>query len=506
MWQERVISWFVYNEKEPMLFSTLYFWVFFAIALAGFSLIYKKTSLRNIYLLAFSLFFYYKSGGYYFSLLIFSTIVDYSVGLALGATKKKAKRLALIILSVFVNLSVLAYFKYAYFYTDAVNAIFGTNLHVENQLAILTNSVLGTSIGFSDIILPVGISFYTFQTISYTVDVYRNQLKPVKSILDFAFYVTYFPQLVAGPIVRASDFIPQLYRKYKLSQAEFGHAMFLILNGLIKKMIVSDYISINFVDRVFADPSAYSGFENLMGVYGYAIQIYCDFSGYTDIAIGVSLLLGFRLRLNFNSPYKATSITEFWRRWHISLSSWLRDYLYIPLGGNRQGKFRQNINLMITMLLGGFWHGAHIKFIIWGGIHGIALVVDKLFKKVKLIPKRFKYFNRAVGIFITFHIVCLAWIYFRAKSMDDIYSVMNQIAYSWNFRLLPEIIWGYAGIFALITVAFIIHWLPSSLKEWYRGTFIRSPWMVKALICVAVIFLIYQFRTAGSQPFIYFQF
>ena len=506
MWYENLINWLVYDPKEPMLFTRLYFWVFFAIVLLGFSVIYKKNTLRNVYLFIFSLFFYYKSGGYFFSLLIFSTLVDYFIGLGLGACKEKGKRLLLVTLSIVVNLSVLAYFKYAYFFTDTINSLFGTSLQVQNQLAIATNAIFGGNFDINEIILPVGISFFTFQTISYSMDVYRNKIAPVRNILDFGFYVSFFPQLVAGPIVRAAEFVPQLYRKYSLTQAEFGHALFLILNGLIKKMIISDYISVNFVDRIFDNPAAYTGFENLMGVYGYAIQIYCDFSGYTDIAIGTALLLGFRLPLNFNSPYKASSITDFWRRWHISLSSWLRDYLYITLGGNRSGKVRQNINLMLTMLLGGLWHGAHVKFIIWGGIHGLALILDKLFKNITVIPKRFKYFNRAVGVFITFHIVCLAWIFFRAKSMDDISTVMHQIAYSWNLKLLPEIISAYAGIFAVITAGFLIHWIPSRFKEQYRGAFIRTNWIVKVLVTVAAVFIIYQFRTAGAQAFIYFQF
>lgn len=506
MWQERIAEWLLYDEKEPMLFTRIYFWVFFAICLAGYSLLYRKNVLRNVYLFLFSLFFYYKSGGYYFSLLIFSTMVDYAIGLGLGASSRKKVRLLLVATSVFVNLAVLAYFKYAYFFTDTINSLFGTSLEVQNQLAIATNAVFGSHFNINEIILPVGISFFTFQTISYSVDVYRNKVAPVKNILDFGFYVSFFPQLVAGPIVRAAEFVPQLYRNYKLTQAEFGHALFLILNGLVKKMVISDFISINFVDRVFSDPSAFSGFENLMGVYGYAIQIYCDFSGYTDIAIGAALLLGFRLPLNFNSPYKAASITDFWRRWHISLSSWLRDYLYIPLGGNRNGRVRQNINLLLTMLLGGLWHGAHVRFIIWGGIHGMALILDKVFRKITIIPRKYKVLNRALGVLLTFHIVCLAWIFFRAKDMNDIGEVLHQIAFGWNFRLIPDMIAVYAGIFAVMAAGFIIHWIPSRIKEQYRGAFIRTHWSVKILITVAAVFIIYQFRSAGAQPFIYFQF
>lgn len=248
-------------------------------------------------------------------------------------TKGRWKRKGLVTLSLGVNLGLLAYFKYT------------------NFLGGVIASLMGGEFTALDIFLPVGISFFTFQSLSYTIDVYRKDIKPLTNILDYAFYVSFFPQLVAGPIVRARDFIPQIRKPLFVSQEMFGRGIFLILSGLFKKAIISDYISVNFVERIFDNPTLYSGVENLMGVYGYALQIYCDFSGYSDMAIGIALLLGFHFNLNFNSPYKSASITEFWRRWHISLSSWLRDYLYISLGGNRKGKFRQYLNLIITM----FW-------------------------------------------------------------------------------------------------------------------------------------------------------
>ena len=228
-----------------------------------------------------------------------------------------------------------------------------------------------------DIILPVGISFFTFQSLSYTLDLYRNRIRPVERLVDYVFYVSFFPQLVAGPIVRARDFLPQIFRADFVSRAMIGEGLFLIISGLFKKAVISDYISINYVDRIFDNPLLYSGIENLLGVYGYALQIYCDFSGYSDMAIGIALLLGFRFNINFDSPYKSATITEFWRRWHISLSSWLRDYLYISLGGNRKGKLRTYVNLMLTMLLGGLWHGAALQFVLWGALHGVSLAIHK---------------------------------------------------------------------------------------------------------------------------------
>jgi len=498
---------FSYTEGDPLLFTKISFWIFFAILLAGYSFIYNKPIARSAYLLAFSLYFYYKSSGLFFSLLVFSTICDYTFGLLIPNYKSKLTRKLLVASSVVVNLGLLSYFKYAYFYTDLVNQLFGTSFTVTNHLSAWANGIFGTNFDTSTILLPVGISFYTFQTISYTVDVYRGKIAPVRNIIDFGFYVSFFPQLVAGPIVRASEFIPQLYRKFNLTSREFGHATFLIIAGLIKKMIISDYISINFVDRVFDNPLSFSGFENLMATYGYALQIYCDFSGYTDKAIGLAMLLGFRLPINFNSPYKATNITDFWHRWHISLSSWLRDYLYIPLGGNKKGSARTYVNLMITMILGGLWHGANIRFVVWGGIHGVGLAIHKLWNKyVPHISMLGEGWRKFFGAFLTFHLVCFAWIFFRSGSMSDAQSMINQIFAHFGGSSIVEILKSYANIFTLIAVGFTLHWIPFSIKEWYRGKFIDSNLTVKFMVVVIAIILIIQFKTAELQPFIYFRF
>jgi alginate O-acetyltransferase complex protein AlgI len=501
---------FLYVENKPLLFSQLYFWIFFAVLLLIYSFLYKKNAVRNAFLFFMSLFFYYKSGGYYFSLLIFSTLVDYFIGRAIYRSEKNGLRKFYLILSIISNLGLLSYFKYAYFYTDVINQIFNSNIEVANIFAQWSNSIYGSSFNVSNIILPVGISFFTFQTISYTVDIYRRKVEPVKNIIDFGFYVSFFPQLVAGPIVRASEFVPQLYKDFKLTIQEYGHAIFLILNGLIKKMIISDYISINFVDRVFDSPASYSGFENLMAVYGYSIQIYCDFSGYTDIAIGVALLLGFRLPLNFNSPYKAVSITDFWRRWHISLSSWLRDYLYIPLGGNRKGKIRTYVNLLITMLLGGLWHGASYRFIIWGGLHGLGLAIHKIWTGIlKKSNKDFiskNRFSHFLSVFITFNFVTFAWIFFRAENMELANTMMHQIAYSFHGHLIFEFISEYWIIFSLMLIAMTIHWLPVKIKNWYQQIFINLPEYAKIIIIILIVIILYQAKSSEIQPFIYFQF
>ncbi|MCK5535819.1 MAG: MBOAT family protein [Bacteroidales bacterium] len=498
---------FFYNPEKPLLFTQLYFWVFLAVLMLFYSFLYKKNPLRNAYLFVLSLFFYYKSGGYFFSLLIFSTLVDFYIGQGIYHANKKSIKKLFVALSITVNLSLLAYFKYAYFFTKSINQIFGLNLEIQNALALWSNNLFSSGFDVSSIILPVGISFYTFQTISYSIDLYRGKLeKPVNSIIDFGFYVSFFPQLVAGPIVRASEFIPQLYKKYELSKAEFNTAIFLILNGLIKKVLISDYISVNFVDRIFASPEMYSGFENLLAVYGYGIQIYCDFSGYTDIAIGVALLLGFRLPLNFNSPYKAVNITDFWRRWHISLSSWLRDYLYISLGGNRKGKIRTYINLFITMLLGGLWHGAAIRFIIWGALHGVGLAFHKMW--LQFFPSNGKsgWFSRFISIFITFHFVHFAWIFFRASDMSAVGLMLNQIAFDFRPELIFSVLTGYWRPILLMFIGFAIHWLPVGTKDFYKEQFIRIPAWAKVGVTTIIVFGLYQVTSAGVQAFIYFQF
>lgn len=496
----------LYSPDAPLLFTQPYFWIFFTLLLGFYTFFYKNKKLRHIYLLVMSLFFYYKSGGYFFSLLLLSTVVDYSLGHAIyRATQKSTKKLY-VALSVMVNLGVLCYFKYAYFFIRNINQLFNTDLEVVNVLALWSNQLTGSDFNVSTILLPVGISFFTFQTISYSVDVYRNKIKPVNSILDFGFYVSFFPQLVAGPIVRASHFIPQLYQNYRVTKEQMGYALFMILNGLIKKIVISDYISVNFVDRVFQSPLTYSGFENLLALYGYSAQIYCDFSGYTDIAIGTALLLGFRLPVNFFFPYKAASIQEFWRRWHISLSTWLRDYLYIPLGGNRKGKLRTHINILITMLLGGLWHGANLRFLIWGGMHGIGLIINRIWSKYSPWKQQTSTFRQILYIFLTFHFVTFLWLFFRAKDMNTALTMMDQMIHHFNPSMIPEVLMGYPKIVGLIVVTFIIHWLPSQTKENYRGLFISTPLVIKILIFVGVIFIIYQFKTAGIQPFIYFKF
>ena len=402
---------FAFNSESPLLFTQFYFWAFFAIVYAVFAIIMEvgtqtkdnrlkatngntRLHLRNIFLMAVSWFFYYKTSGLFLLILLFVTLSDWLIAKQIYSNKHKrqtTRAKCWLALSIVIDLGLLCYFKYAYFFTNVFNNLFGTEIAVFDIFAYIGN-------GFSDsgrfmvdrIILPVGISFYIFQVISYTVDVYRGHVKPVNNILDFGFYVSFFPQLVAGPIVRANEFIPQLYRPFRLSRRLFGLAVFWILNGLIKKIILSDYLAVNLIDRVFENPLLFSGFENLFALFAYSLQVYADFSGYTDIAIGIAMLLGFYLPQNFDSPYKARNPQEFWRRWHMSLSRWLKSYLYIPLGGNRKilGKEVKNkitagnFNSFITMLLGGLWHGASWNFVIWGALNGAGMIIYKVWTKI----------------------------------------------------------------------------------------------------------------------------
>ena len=606
---------FAFNAESPLLFTQFYFWGFFALVYALFALIMdrvpdslgnKKLHLRNVYLMFVSWFFYYKTSGLFLLILLFVTLSDWLIAQRIVKSRKSKaesrKPLFWLCLSVAIDLSFLAYFKYAYFFTDAFNDLFGTSYSIVDK-----------------IILPVGISFYIFQVISYTADVYRGRIQPVKNILDFGFYVSFFPQLVAGPIVRAEEFIPQLYKPFHLSRRAFGIAVFWIINGLGKKIIMSDFLAVNLIDRVFDNPLLFSGFENLFALFAYSLQVYADFSGYTDIAIGVAMLMGFYLPMNFNSPYKSQSPQEFWRRWHMSLGRWLKTYLYIPLGGNRSigfgtyfwvtvialvsasltgwwlgimipytvliigmilvprflkdanrlKLFYSNLNSFITQVLGGLWHGASWNFIIWGGINGFGMIVEKIwrgmnwhvrFASMTLLTAglcvadfytnlpvwrlfavwaglvwfvtaiRYIYFlcegaetkfTKALGtawaILQTFTFITFTRLFFRSSSNLDpatanevawatAKNMVNQIGGAWNNAIIPDFLWEYRWVVAMFIAGMVIHWLPTNWKRRYRLWFSAMPiWAIVIAVCIAIA-VIYQFVTADVQPFIYFQF
>ena len=490
---DKLQSLLLYDPSSPLIFSSGLFLFLFAGFLLLYSALGRAQTARVLYVVLFSLYFYYKSSGIYFLLLVFAATSDFLIAQAIARSKGRTARRWLVALSVAVNLGMLGYFKYTNFLVDIANQLFGQGF-----------------LQFQNIFLPVGISFFVFQSMSYTIDVYRGQLQPLRNWLDYLFYLSFFPQLVAGPIVRARDFIPQIRREPFVSREMFGTGVFLILTGLFKKAIISDYISLNFVDRVFDEPLLYTGFECLAGIYGYALQIYCDFSGYSDMAIGIALLLGFRFPKNFDAPYKSATITEFWRRWHISLSSWLRDYLYISLGGNRKGRVRTYINLLLTMLLGGLWHGAAIRFVLWGALHGVALALHKMWLALvpgaKISGAQMHPLSRIAGIFLTFNLVCFGWLMFRAESMQCVELMLHQIFTNFNPAVIPQALAGYAGVFALIGTGYLLHMLPGRVDQMARSVVMRSPLVVQVLMAAVLIWCVMQIKSSDIQPFIYFQF
>jgi D-alanyl-lipoteichoic acid acyltransferase DltB (MBOAT superfamily) len=540
------------ETSRPWTFLELGFWVFFALVLIGFASLERKLALRNAYLMLVSWFFYYHTSQWYVVLLIFATSVDFGVAHALHRSDKPLLRKLLLALSVLSNLGVLFFFKYAYFAADVWNDLTGLVWNPTPFWAGWSNASLGTDFVEDMILLPVGISFYTFQCLSYTIDVYRRNLKPVARFTDFAFYVSFFPQLVAGPIVRASDFVPQLYQPYQVTRAQFGLGLFWIVNGFLKKVILADFLAVHLVDRIFSQPTLYTGWENALGLLAYTMQVYADFSGYTDIAIGIALWMGFTLAQNFNSPYKASSVGEFWKRWHMSLSSWLKDYLYIPLGGNRSGSvasyllifaglfgfaltatsslvsyllagvvlfflllyqfipafrrgFNTNVNLMLTMLLGGLWHGASWNFMVWGGLNGLGLLAHKQWSRIR--PYRVEgWMLHGLGVLITLLFITFTRIWFRAPDWSTAMSIVNQLSTGWN--VIPSLAmlaawWRPALILAM---GFAIHWIPERHKAWYRDRFANLNPFLLAVLSLGAILLAYQFMAAESQPFIYFQF
>ena len=524
--------------------------------MVGLSMLKNKTAMRNAFLFAASLFFYWKTSAAFVFLLLFSTIADWGIASLMDKSEDLQRRLWLT-LSVSINLGLLGFFKYAYFFSDTSTMLFDTSFRVES------------------ILLPVGISFYTFQTLSYTIDVYNRKIAPVKSLLDFGCYVTFFPQLVAGPIVRAKDFIPQLRSKYDLTRKEFNLGVWWILTGLIKKIIIADYIAINLVDRVFANPTSYSGMEVLLGLYGYSLQVFADFSGYSDIAIGVALIMGFRLADNFRSPYKARNVGEFWNRWHISLSTWLRDYLYIPMGGSRSMSlfssifvicmvlfagliFREGedvinigvillgsgvlmmvyasgvmyqswgvklatyINIMATMIIGGMWHGASWNFLLWGALNGVGLLIYKIVGRHLPWAKSERFLARAWGVILTFNFITFTRIWFRAGSSTGwdtaagdhniltewftANDLLYQITYHFNDIPPLDLLKGHLIVILLMVGGYLFHLMPikitAKVKNWFTTLHITAVFCITMIVAAVLC----KVGAAAPIPFIYFQF
>ncbi len=481
-----VVNMFKYDPEVPMLFSSGLFWILFLIFIPIYAMFKRSKVQMVVFVVLFSLYFYYKSSGLFFLMLIGTSLIDWFVSKAIFKVGSKWGKKVLMLFSIVLSLSILGYFKYANFF------MWNWNQMVEGNFQPL------------DIILPVGISFYTFQSISYVVDVYKRKICPTRTWLEYLFFLSFFPALVAGPIVRADYFLPQLEKNEEASKAEIYGGLWLIIVGIVKKALIADYIS-QFNDLIFNDPTLYTGVQTLMGVLGYTMQIYCDFSGYSDMAIGLALIMGFKLGINFDSPYQSRNLTEFWRRWHISLSSWLRDYVYIPLGGNRKGTFRTYVNNFLTMLIGGLWHGAAWKFVFWGAMHGFGLAIHKASLPVlKRIPDNF--ITNFIFWLITFVYVSMLWVFFRAASFEDSVLIIQNIFVDFNWNQIPQFFEARKVWCIMMITLTIFHFVPQRWADKCQYAFIKSPWLLKLLIFVGVVQLVIEFMSEEVAPFIYFQF
>jgi alginate O-acetyltransferase complex protein AlgI len=488
-----------------MLFNTIDFIVFFIVVLAIISAVkYKK--FQHIFLIVTSYFFFYYSSNYLVVLLIVSSVLDFYVGKAIWNTTDIVKKKILLVISLVGNLGLLGFFKYADF------AILQFNFLGEKFN-------LASEIPFLNLVLPIGISFYTFQTISYTVDIYRGKLKPSETFREFALFVAFFPQLVAGPIVRASDFLPQLREKMEVGGGNLKQIIIhnsnlklgitIMAFGFFKKMFFADNIA-PLVDNIFNNPIGLESFTIILGAIGFGMQIYGDFSGYSDIAIGAALILGFKLPINFNKPYFATSPTDFWRRWHISLSTWLRDYLYIPLGGSKKSHARTYVNLVTVMFLGGLWHGASWNFIVWGMLHGAYLVIHRLIITKFPILHEIKFFKSRIGkivsIFITQYLVFLAWIAFRVRDTDNmLYSMSKYVFLDFQTVQTLEFIDNNTIAIGILLTFIIFNFISYRQKNLINiiSKFTMWKW---TLFLISIIVPILLFYTGTTNDFIYFQF
>ena len=534
---------FLYDSKNPLLFNNGFFVYFFTLFILLFFALRNHHKARRYVFCIFSLYFFYKASGWFVGLVLVSAVVDFFLSNAIYREKSQSRKKFLLVLSILFNLGMLFYFKYTDFFIEISNSLFDTNFNPLN------------------LILPIGISFYTFENLSYTVDVYRGEFKPANKFSDYLLFLAFFPKLMMGPIVRAHDFVPQINEPYVISERDFAKGFFLIISGLIKKLVISDYITLNMVDYMFDNPALHTGVENLMAVYGYAMVIYCDFSGYSEIAIGIALWLGFKIPPNFMSPYQSLNITEFWRRWHISLSTWLKDYLYIPLGGNRNfsvasfifvggflvGSFimgvelfhlsnlwaavvsavlllifiipavitrktsgiAANFNLLTTMLLGGFWHGASWNFIIWGAIHGVGLGIHKIW--MLLTDKSFAAFNQSriykiISGILTFHFVCFAWIFFKAEDLEIAKTMIYQIFNNFDISVFGPFYDNYKGVVWMILAAMVLHLVPDNLADKVIARTKTIPMVVYILVFFLFLILYGYFKSAEQVMPIYLQF
>ena len=467
-----------------MLFNSFDFLIFFVTVFAVQLTLPRRV--RNLFLLSASYVFY---GGWdwrFLGLMLLSTVIDFYCSRGIAGSDDDQRRRRLLWVSVTANLSILAFFKYFNFFADSLSTLAST----------WGLTLSGWTL---EILLPVGISFYTFQTMSYTIDVYRGDVKRLSSFSDFALYVAFFPQLVAGPIERGARLAPQIEEGRRTSWTGVQDGSWLILKGLFKKAVIADNMA-PIVDEVFGKGAAPTGPEILLGVYAFAFQIYGDFAGYTDIARGVAKLLGYDLMLNFRLPYLATSPSDFWQRWHISLSSWLRDYLYIPLGGNRGSSLFTMRNLLLTMLLGGLWHGAAWNFVLWGAYHGILLIIFRQF--VSPQEPTFGSVRWMSRVFVMFHLTCLGWMIFRVDSVSQLGSLFSSLATGWT---VSESMLRTAWMVALLCLPLmLVHLLEEKTQD--LNVLRRASIVPRTAVYTVAVMSILALGSFGGREFIYFQF
>ena len=543
------------GDGSSLVFTKLDFWIFFLLLMVFFSFLRKQKLVRSIFLTTVSLFFFFKTSGLYVLLLVLSVVFNYFLGSRIFKAQKEVSRKWIIAVSAIFNLLILGYFKYAYFFTDSFNEMFGTSYEIINQFALFGNSFFGEGTFVEKILLPVGVSFFTFQNISYVVDIYRKEIKPVTNFFHYSFFVTFFPQLVMGPIIRARDLIPQVSLPYSLNKKDFSWAVIQIVKGLLKKIVIADFLLVHFIDKIVFTSEAYPGFVSVLAMWAYSLHIYADFSGYTDMAIGLSRLMGFKLKPNFNSPYKAKSVAEFWRRWHISLGSWLKDYLYIPLGGNKTGSLgsyiaiaviftflifitqwyellyvygaltiiyviglftindfkryvHRDLNLIITMVIGGLWHGASENFVIWGAMNGCALLIYKYWRKISFYENSTTWISHFWKIFITFNFITFTRIWFKVDQDGMPAIMLNQIwnHFDFSWEVFVTVLKTYQAVFWVMLTGFIIHWLPDKVKQLWERAFTALPIILQVVAVAIIVFLMYQAIGAEQPAFVYLQF
>ncbi|TAD98944.1 MAG: MBOAT family protein [Bacteroidetes bacterium] len=482
-----------YHQGQPLVFTSVLFFAIFSIFYSIYAFAYPYIRLRNFLLLAFSLYFYFKISGFYVILLILMATSDYLIGWAIHFTKNENKKQAWAILSVLINIGSLFFFKYTNFLLDTYFGFF------TNQQAYEL-----------DLLMPLGISFYVFKTLSYIFDLQREVIELERNYFDYLLYVSFFPNILAGPISKAKVLLPQFKEVKPITEENISKGFFLIVSGAFKKIVIADYLAVNLVDRVFGSPTVFTGLENLMATYGAMMQLYYDFSGYVDLVMGMAFLLGFSIEDNFNKPFHSQNITELWRRWHMSLSNWLNDYLYYPLAFEfrKLKKWGVSMAVFITFLISGLWHGANFTYIIWGALHGLVLcyeIMTQNFRKkmAQIIPKPIYVF---FSVFLTLHFLVISIIIFKVENLSAAWIMYEMIFTQTDFSLFSQWIAVYPTVFGVLILAYILAFLPKNMTLGLQNIFASLHWTLKTLVLFIGIVLIYQVFSSDAQPFVYLEF